>query len=84
MSGPSRPSNPRASESTSSMTGGGWRSSAFSKLSRVKDYVVSHEVSKSAYAAVSNRVVAYRTGVDPTTGEKRQTWEEWAKEKRQR
>ncbi|KAG8739784.1 hypothetical protein FRC10_005167 [Ceratobasidium sp. 414] len=77
MSGPSRPNYSRAS---SSSTTGGWRA----KLAKVKDYVVSSEVSKSAYNAVSNRVVAYRTGVDPTTGEKRQTWEEWARERRQR
>ncbi|KAG9099883.1 hypothetical protein FS749_000141 [Ceratobasidium sp. UAMH 11750] len=79
MSGPSRPNYSRASQSSASM-GGGWRA----KLAKVKDYVVSSEVSKTAYNAVSNRVVAYRTGVDPTTGEKRQTWEEWARERRQR
>ncbi|KAG8725663.1 hypothetical protein FRC12_024156, partial [Ceratobasidium sp. 428] len=66
------------------MSGGGWRNVALAKLAKVKDYVASSEVSKSAYNAVSNRVVAYRTGVDPTTGEKRQTWEEWARERRQR
>ncbi|KAG9104237.1 hypothetical protein FRC06_004221 [Ceratobasidium sp. 370] len=79
MSGPSRPNYFRTT-SSSSTTGGGWRA----KLAKVRDYVVSSEVSKSAYNAVSNRVVAYRTGVDPTTGGKRQTWEEWAREKRQR
>lgn len=63
---------------------GGWKNAAFSKLAKVKDYVATAEASKNAYAAVSNRIVAYRTGFDPATGEKRQTWEEWAKEKRQR
>ncbi|KAF8605794.1 hypothetical protein BDV93DRAFT_28854 [Ceratobasidium sp. AG-I] len=81
MSSSTRPTNtPRPSFGMS----GGWRTNAFAKLAKVKDYVASTEVSKNAYAAVSNRIVAYRTGVDPTTGEKRQTWEEWAKEKRQR
>ncbi|KAJ1306602.1 hypothetical protein OPQ81_007601 [Rhizoctonia solani] len=64
--------------------GGGWRNAALAKFAKVKDYVASSEVSKSAYAAVSNRVAAYRTGLDPITGEKRQTWEEWARERRQR
>ncbi|KAH7335491.1 hypothetical protein B0J17DRAFT_670361 [Rhizoctonia solani] len=72
------------SDSSSGPMAGGWRSAAFAKLAKVKDYVASSEVSKSAYAAVSNRVVAYRTGFDPVTGEKRQTWEEWAREKRER
>jgi hypothetical protein len=64
--------------------GGGWRNAALARFAKVRDYVASSEVPKSAYAAVSNRVVAYRTGFDPVTGEKRQTWEEWAREKRQR
>jgi hypothetical protein len=78
-----RPENSRAPSSSGSMAGG-WRSAALAKFAKVKDYVASSEVPKSAYAAVSNRVIAYRTGVDPLTGEKRQTWEEWAREKRQR
>ncbi|QRV73916.1 phosphatidate phosphatase APP1 [Ceratobasidium sp. AG-Ba] len=83
MSGPSRP-GPGTPQSSFTMSGGGWRNAALSKLAKVRDYVASSEVSKSAYNAVSNRVVAYRTGIDPVTGEKRQTWEEWAREKRQR
>ncbi|CAE6455969.1 unnamed protein product [Rhizoctonia solani] len=79
----SRSDNSRSSSSSGSMAGG-WRSAALAKLAKVKDYVASSEVSKSAYVAVSNRVIAYKTGVDPVTGEKRQTWEEWAREKRQR
>ncbi|KAG8733985.1 hypothetical protein FRC11_013823 [Ceratobasidium sp. 423] len=79
----SRPDNSRSGSSSGS-TAGGWRSAALAKFAKVKDYVASNEVSKSAYAAVSNRVIAYKTGVDPVTGEKRQTWEEWAREKRQR
>ncbi|CAE7092640.1 unnamed protein product [Rhizoctonia solani] len=78
----SRSDSPRGDSSTGPM--GGWRSAALAKFAKVKDYVASSEVSKSAYAAVSNRVIAYRTGFDPVSGEKRQTWEEWAREKRQR
>ncbi|KAG9128563.1 hypothetical protein FRC07_003452 [Ceratobasidium sp. 392] len=84
MSGPSRPNYSRNSQSSASMTGGGWRKAVLAGFTKAKDYVASSEVPKSAYNAVSNRVVAYRTGVDPTTGEKRQTWEEWARERRQR
>ncbi|KAF8677396.1 hypothetical protein RHS04_05967 [Rhizoctonia solani] len=79
----SRPENPRAGSSSGSMTGG-WRNAALARFAKVRDYVASSEVPKSAYAAVSNRVAAYRNGFDPVTGEKRQTWEEWAREKRQR
>ncbi|EUC59136.1 DUF2183 family protein [Rhizoctonia solani AG-3 Rhs1AP] len=71
-------------DSSSGPMAGGWRGAALARFAKVKDYVASSEVSKSAYAAVSNRVIAYRTGLDPVTGEKRQTWEEWAREKRQR
>lgn len=77
-----RPGNSRTPSTPGSM--GGWRSAALAKFAKVKDYVASSEVSKSAYAAVSNRVIAYKTGVDPVTGQKRQTWEEWARERRQR
>ncbi|KDN47043.1 hypothetical protein RSAG8_03820, partial [Rhizoctonia solani AG-8 WAC10335] len=73
-------SNSSRGDSSSAPMAGGWRSAALARFARVKDYVASSEVSKS----VSNRVVAYRTGFDPVTGEKRQTWEEWAREKRQR
>ncbi|ELU43400.1 hypothetical protein AG1IA_02579 [Rhizoctonia solani AG-1 IA] len=79
----SRPENPRAGSASGSMTGG-WRNAALARFAKVRDYVASSEVPKSAYAAVSNRVAAYRNGFDPVTGEKRQTWEEWAREKRQR
>ncbi|CAE6418369.1 unnamed protein product [Rhizoctonia solani] len=79
----SRPDNSRASSSSGSMANG-WRNAALARFAKVRDYVASSEVPKSAYAAVSNRVIAYRTGFNPVTGEKRQTWEEWAREKRQR
>ncbi|CAE6483465.1 unnamed protein product [Rhizoctonia solani] len=79
----SRSDSSRGDASSGPMAGG-WRGAALAKFAKVKDYVASSEVSKSAYAAVSNRVIAYRTGFDPITGEKRQTWEEWAREKRQR
>lgn len=80
-----RSESPRSPPSSSTgPKAGGWRSAALAQFAKVKDYVASNEMSKSAYAAVSNRVTAYRTGVDPVTGEKRQTWEEWARERRQR